>query len=145
MGDRYLKLFMDHRLYLARLISGSKSMYRKQFPDDNTIIFNANIFTKSHGKIWYGDLHISKDCQNLQKIVNKIGEEMIIVSEMFGRFGAEDRKYKEIHKDAFFKFVPNRNFYYERKTAEGVVLVKIKSWGNILRGKHKKGWKKNKI
>jgi len=97
----------------GRLIAGSKSFYRKRHPNDD-VIFNANIFIKSKGKIWYGDLNLTQDAKNLQKVCDDLNEEMIIVTEMLGRFDAENRPYEEIYNDAHASFIPNANEYNVR-------------------------------
>ena len=116
-------IFRNHQMYDARMISGSKSGYRGRYPK-NDVVFNANIFTPSNGRVWYGDLDITFDNKVLQEICNEIGEEMIVVSEMFGRFGAENRPYEEIFKNAHVKFTPNSKTYNARVYGgiEGVTI-----------------------
>lgn len=120
------EIFRFHQMYDARMISGSKSGYRGRYPK-NDVVFNANIFTPSNGRVWYGDLDITLDNKVLQSICNEIGEEMIVVSEMFGRFGAENRPYEEIFKNAHTKFTPNAKQYEERVYGglEGVTIDNI--------------------
>lgn len=112
--DEVYDVFEKHGFYLARMISGSKSLYRQKYPK-NDVLFNANIFTPTKNKVWYGDLDITLDGGELQKVCDEIGEEMIIVGEMFGRFGAENRPYSEIEKNAHAKFIPNAKTYQERE------------------------------
>lgn len=116
-------IFKKYGFNLGRMISASKSGYRKTYPD-NLVIFNANIFTYTKHKVWYGDLDITKDAENLQKVCNEIGEEMIVVSEMKGRFGGEERKYQEISKTADVAFTPNSD-YYEVLETDGLDSIKI--------------------
>lgn len=122
------EIFEKYKLYCGRMISGSKSGYRDRHPK-NDVIFNANIFMPSKGKVWYGDLDITFDNKNLQDVCNELNEEMIIVSEMFGRFGAEDRPYEEIEKNAHAKFTPNAKTYLQREYSkdvfEGVTIDKM--------------------
>lgn len=106
-------IFEEHGFYVSRMISGSKSLYRQRYPK-NDVVFNANIFIPTKGKVWYGDLDITLDSKGLQDVCNEIGEEMIVVSEMLGRFGAEERPYNEIEKNAHVKFIPNAKTYQER-------------------------------
>jgi len=137
--------FEKREFYSGRMIGGSKSGYRKLNPN-NDIVFNANIFTPSKHKCWYGDLDITKDAKILQEICNELQEEMIVVSEMLGRFGAEERTYEEIEADAHAKFIPNENEYLGRvyegyhgvtidkmiiMTNKGVDWIKIKLWDNL--------------
>lgn len=125
---------------LGRMIGGSKSGYRMRNPE-NDILFNAYIFVPSGKKDWYGDLDITKDAQTLQEICDELQEEMIVVPEMLGRFGAEERQYKELEADAHAKFIPNEKEYLSRVydglhgvtinkmtiiTAKGVDWVKVK-------------------
>lgn len=102
----------DKGFPFKRMISGSKSGYRRMFPEHD-VMFNANIFTPS-GTFWNGDLDITKDCFALQELCNGIGEEMIIVSEMLGWDGADGRTYEELSGDAHAKFTPNQEVYQER-------------------------------
>lgn len=132
------EIFSEYGFFLNRMISGSKSGYRSKYPD-NYIIFNANIFIRSKHKIWYGDLDITKDAINLQKICNEIGEEMIVVSEVKGRFGAEKMKYRKIRKIADVIFTPNNN-YYTVLEIDGISVLKIDNTYNLI-GKPKK-WNK---
>ena len=106
-------VFEKHNFYNGRMISGSKSGYRKRYPKHD-IIFNANIFTQS-GKEFHGDLDLTKDNLLLQKICDELGEEMIVLSEMLGRFGAEDRPYEELEVDAHAKFLPNKKQFLVRE------------------------------
>jgi hypothetical protein len=82
-------LFKIHGLHMARMISGSKSLYMRAYPD-NDVIFNANIITESHGKIWHGDLDVTVDRENLEKIAQKLGEPLYILYEMDARFEHEN-------------------------------------------------------
>ena len=79
-ADKYLGL-------CGRLLSGSKSRYLEQY-DDHIVVFNANVFVKD-GKLWFGDLDISKDGEKLQNLANDIGESVYVLREMDGRFDNE--------------------------------------------------------
>ena len=72
----------------GRMISGSKSDYSRRHPD-NKVYFNANVCTKSKGKIWYGDLDLTLDGEKLIEFAQNIGEELFILREMDGRFENE--------------------------------------------------------
>jgi len=102
---------------------GSKSGYRQIHPNDD-IIFNSNIFTPSSGKIWDGDLNINKDCTDLQKACDEIGEQIIVVAEMLGRFEAENRPYDELYNDAHVIFEPNKDSYMKR-IYEGIESIEL--------------------
>jgi len=94
--------FWDNNFISGRMISGSKSGYRDRFPE-NEVYFNANIFLLGEGKVWFGDLDITKDREELQKIAKQIGKTMFVLSEMDGRFENESLKDSEIIKRAVCK------------------------------------------
>jgi hypothetical protein len=87
-GDLY-KLFIDNGLMMGRMISGSKSGYRERYPD-NLVVFNANIATKSRGKIWYGDLDVTLDYEKLASVAEALKEDLFVLYEMDGRFENEN-------------------------------------------------------
>ncbi len=115
--------FEKRKFYLGRMIAGSKSGYRMRNPD-NDVLFNANIFVPSGEKEWHGDLDITKDAKVLQEICDEIQEELIVVPEMLGRFGAEERNYELLEADAHAKFIPNEKEYLSR-VYNGMHGVKI--------------------
>jgi hypothetical protein len=75
--------------YPGRLISGSKSGYRNAHLE-NLTIFNANICI-DEGKVWYGDIDVTKSKVGLQEIVDKTNKTLYILFEMDGRFEYEER------------------------------------------------------
>ena len=87
--------FINHNYHNGRMISGSKSFYREMNPD-NTVYFNANIFTLEEGKIWYGDIDFTKDEEILNKIAKEIKQDLYIIRELEGRFDKENINHKEI-------------------------------------------------
>jgi len=98
-GDMY-NIFAKNGLHMARMISGSKSLYRNFYPD-NLVIFNANVVIESRGKVWHGDLDVTLDMEALKAVANELGEPLYILSEMDGRFGNENRDfdfYKSVAK-----------------------------------------------
>jgi len=72
----------------ARLIGGSKSYYYRTHPH-HVIYFNANIFTKEDGKIWYGDIDLTLDEEKLKQLSIEADKEVFLLSEMSGRFENE--------------------------------------------------------
>ena len=87
-GDMY-ELFMNHELMMGRMLSGSKSGYHSTHKD-NLVVFNANIILKSKGKIWHGDLDVTLDYENLEKVAEVLEEPLYILGEMDARFENED-------------------------------------------------------
>lgn len=85
----------------GKLICGSKGLYRHNNPR-NVVIFNANIFTKE-GKIWYGDIDITKEEKLLIKASKELKQELFVLYESDGRSFNEndkDRESPEAIKDA---------------------------------------------
>jgi len=72
----------------GRMISGSKSTYRKAYKD-HLVVFNANVCT-SNGKIWYGDLDITLDAERLQKLADTLNTIIYVLYESDGRFECEN-------------------------------------------------------
>ncbi len=74
--------------HCGAMISGSKSFYRNQYPD-NEVVFNANVCLAS-GKVWHGDLDITKSEERLQELADRLGEDVYILREHDARFDNED-------------------------------------------------------
>ena len=91
--------FYSNGFHIGRMISGSKSGYRERNPE-NEVYFNANIFTLEEGKVWYGDLDVTKDLSALEEITKTIGKDLYILSEMDGRFENENPSQSHIIKSA---------------------------------------------
>lgn len=79
------EIFNKQKLYCGRMISGSK-----QAPKDQVCVWNANIITKSGGKVWFGDLNLTKEGEKLKVIGKEIGETLFVLKECDARFGTED-------------------------------------------------------
>jgi len=77
------------------MLGASKSAYAYSHPNDK-IVFNANLCTKRNGKIWWGDLNITKSEQHLAKLANDIGEDLYVLYEMDARFEFENNP--QFHK-----------------------------------------------
>jgi hypothetical protein len=89
------KIFEFNEFIQGRMISYSKSQYREKYPE-NEIYFNCNVFVLGEGKIWYGDLDVTKDREALEKIASEIGKDLYILREMDGRFENENLDDPEI-------------------------------------------------
>jgi hypothetical protein len=88
-------IFESEKLFCGRLISYSKSGYIDKNPD-NEVYFNANIFVLGEGKVWYGDIDVTKEREILESIAGQIGKDLYILREMDGRFGNEELNDSEI-------------------------------------------------
>ena len=95
-------IFEKEKLLSGRMLSYSKSVYRNKFPD-NEVYFNANIFVLGEGKIWYGDIDVTKEKEQLENVAREIGKDLYILREMDGRFGNEELKDSEIITRAMCK------------------------------------------
>jgi hypothetical protein len=88
------KIILNHLGIDGRMISGSKSGYRRQFPK-SVAVFNANIIVESapgiFEKIWYGDLDITQDEVALRKIALELGKKIWVLPELAARFEHEDK------------------------------------------------------
>jgi len=86
----YVVLFSANNLKMGRQITNNKSKYCREHSDD-LIIFNANIITEEDGKIWYGDLNVSEDFDNLKNVADHLNEDLYILMEGDARFGYENQ------------------------------------------------------
>ena len=93
----YFKIFMENKLPIGRMISGSKSKYKEMNPD-NFVIFNANIIHPEDNKIWHGDIDITEDHKKLKNISKELGEILYVLYESDCRFENEDRSINELIK-----------------------------------------------
>lgn len=82
------EVLIKNGFYLGRLMAGSKSLYRKAYPD-NFAVFNANIIT-DNGKIWYGDIDVTLDEPKLLRIAKETDTDLYILREMDCRFEHEN-------------------------------------------------------
>jgi|GEM_PF-6613900 len=89
MDTEKLKFFEDAGFSFGRMLSGSKSGYMDQFPN-NKVVFNSRVYDletyerEKNGKIkdwfagqsieiWYGDLDLTKEVEKLKEIAKEIG------------------------------------------------------------------------
>lgn len=85
-------------LYPGRMISGSKSGYMSRYPTHD-VVFNANLCTRSAGKVWFGDLDLTVDESNLLELRKELeqdgrvkpGEDIFVLREMDARFENETK------------------------------------------------------
>ena len=89
--------FESHGFNTARMIGGSKSIYRKEHSKD-LVIFNANVFMKDMGKVWYGDLNLTQDYIILKSIADSLDTKLYVLWEMDARFGKEKKPIDELIK-----------------------------------------------
>lgn len=96
MKEGYYKIFESHGFNFSRLIGGSKTLYRRAHPEHD-IVFNARIYLledyQNNPKmikdfcegqkieIWYGDLDLTLDREELKKVQKEIGITIVITTE----------------------------------------------------------------
>ena len=105
--------FESHGFHPARMIGGSKSIYRKEHPKD-LAIFNANVFMKDVGKVWYGDLNLTEEYMVLKSIADSLDTTLYVLWEMDGRFGEEKKPIDELIKKAAWntdELKPTKEWY----------------------------------
>ena len=95
----FYEIFENHGLYSGRMLSGSKSGYFSQHPK-NTVVFNGNVVVENGGKIWYGDLDVTKEFDTLKEIADEIGQDLYILREHDARFDKENAGIKYWKKNA---------------------------------------------
>lgn len=61
----------------------------KTAPKDQEIIWNANVCTREHGKIWFGDLNVTKDSDKLTDLAIRLKTTVYVLREMDARFDNE--------------------------------------------------------
>lgn len=95
---------------------GSKSRYSNRHKE-NFVVFNSNLVTKEYGKIWYGDLDLTKSEAVLIQLSKRLGVELYVLYEMDGRFDNEEttKTEKAVFQVAMMPFL---GFHIH----EGVVL-----------------------
>lgn len=86
-------IFNKYNLTIGRMICGSKSTYREKHPE-HLVIFNANIVTEKRNKIWFGDLDVTLDFDNLKNVADILQEDLYILYEMDARFENEDKPFE---------------------------------------------------
>lgn len=84
------------------LICGRTISAYKESPKGCICVWNANIITKSSGKVWYGDLNLTREGKYLKKMASEIGEPLYILREMDCRFSSENDSVKTLIERSFW-------------------------------------------
>ena len=74
---------------VGAMIGASKSAYASSHKND-LVVFNANLCTKEFGKVWYGDLNVTKSKEHLHRLADDAGVDIYVLSEMDARFEFEE-------------------------------------------------------
>ena len=89
----------------GKMISASTSGYMERNPGC-LVLFNSNVCTEK-GKIWWGDLDVTKTKDSLSELAKETGETIYVLFEMDGRF--ENEKEPKINR-APIKFLPDGTY-----------------------------------
>ena len=111
------QFFEAHGFYLSRMIARAKWEYTEKHPKD-LVVFNANIVMPGYGKVWYGDLNLTEDCETLKNIANSINAPLYILWEMDGRFGEETKSIADLIEKAVWNTTedkPDLEWYKKKK------------------------------
>jgi hypothetical protein len=92
------QILEDYGFRIGCMISGSKSGYYDKYPD-NVVYFNANIITED-GKIWWGDIDVTKSEDVLKKVAKEANKDLFILSEMDARFENENDSVSKLKSKA---------------------------------------------
>ena len=123
--------FKAHGLTMGRCF-GSKSAYARNNPR-REFIPNANVFTKQHGKVWWGDLDLMRDKPALEKVAHRLRCRLYVLRELGGRFDEATQPHKEVVEAALWHSggpsrVPGVRQFFRRSGlshAEAAILLKI--------------------
>ena len=109
------QFFEAHGFHVARMIGGSKLQYSEKHSKD-LIVYNANIIMPGYGKVWYGDLNLTEDCEVLKSIANSINVPLYVLSEMDARFGEEMKSITDLIEKALWNTTEDKpNLEWLRK------------------------------
>jgi hypothetical protein len=73
--------------HFGRMISATK-----RGPEGHVCVFNANIVTKDLEKVWFGDLDLTAEAEDLQWYANHLKTDIFVMREMDARFLREGEK-----------------------------------------------------
>jgi len=87
----------------GKMVGMSKSGYLAN-NKENLVVFNANVCIKENGKIWFGDIDVTKEQESLEALAIQLDTDIFILREMDARFDNED---KPEFKNFAVKFSPD--------------------------------------
>ena len=70
--------------YPGAMISGSKTPRQ-----GHVVVWNANVCTREHGKIWFGDLDLTMASEGVEQLARNLGATVYVLREMDARFENE--------------------------------------------------------
>jgi len=117
-------LFATNGLMMGRMIGSSKSTYCQEHQGE-LVIFNANVITRAHGKVWFGDLNVTLDFDSLKNVADQLGEDLYILMEGDARFGYENQPIEVLISKARTVIKCNKKLKQDKK--EKKVFPKLPS------------------
>jgi hypothetical protein len=93
VSDHVCKLLSKEGLRVGRMVGPSKTLYHQDCPN-NVVAYNSNLLLEGHGKVWYGDIDVTKSKSCLQKVANQLRQSLYILREHDCRFGSEENSDK---------------------------------------------------
>ena len=142
-----VRLLLGHD---GRMIAGSKSTYRRVYPK-NLVVFNANVVVEGLGKVWHGDLDLTRDEALLVKLAELTDREVYALPEMSGRFENEKnpRLSDAVYKVSRVKMLSWHVYigevkckFYARHRRSGIIQEKTKAQIDKIFEEEKKNEKK---
>ncbi len=97
---------------MGRMVGLSKHAYVAAHPG-HAVVFNGNVFARSLGKVWFGDIDVTDSLIDLAALAGDLKEAVYVLPEMAGRFNHADDPAWE---DCVAIFVPGRPHYLTRVT-----------------------------
>jgi hypothetical protein len=94
-------VFEGNGFMIGRMIGGSKSGYMAKHKG-NKVVFNANVITEKEGKVWHGDIDVTRDEYQLLEIAGLAGCDLYILREMDARFGTETDPIETLKRKAAY-------------------------------------------
>jgi len=92
-------------LHHGRMISGSKSGYRRAFPD-HVAVFNACIADDDGTDLWWGDLDLTVDEPKLVALASELGMTIHVLHESDARFIGRKEPFRLDLAPAVVRFTP---------------------------------------
>lgn len=84
-ADRAREASAKLGLHHGRMISGSKSGYRREHPE-NVVVFNACIAGDDGAELWWGDLDLTVDEPKLLALAAELGTTLHVLYESDARY-----------------------------------------------------------
>lgn len=70
--------------YCGQMMSGSKKA-----SVERRVVWNGNVCTREHGKLWFGDISITESSKALQKLADALRVNVYVLRERDARFEFE--------------------------------------------------------